>query len=208
MRLVRTATCLALAGSALSASVALATEAPKTTTTSKTLYLAMEGCGTTAEAGRLEVKPQADGATGCGTVGGLPVDEAFYQVAGATPEDYTSTKSLVPFKIDATKKVTGQLAAGSWTGAGGAGTVTFDVHLAGVTSKGTGVDFGDTTVSTTVTGTDAVAYVPFELAVPASAVGATLKAFTISVVQRGANIGYSAKQLSGDSYVVIPAKKK
>lgn len=206
MRLVRPVLCLALASTVASAGLALAADAPKTSSSSKTLYLAQEGCGSAAEAGRLEIKPQADGATGCGTIGGLPADEVINQLGASTPDDYTSTKTLVPFKIDASKPVTGQLAAGSWTGAPGAGSVTFDVHLAGVTSKGTGVDFGMTTVSATA-GTGTTVFVPFTFAVPASAANKIVKAFTISVVQRGMNLGFSAKQLSGDSYVVIPAKK-
>lgn len=204
MRLVRPALVLALAASTATGLVAFAADAPKSTTKSKTLYMAQEGCGSTAEAGRLEEKPQADGATGCGTIGGVPLNE----VAGLPGDDYTSTAKLAPFKLDATKKVTGQVAAGSWFGAGGVGTVTFDVHLAGITKAGGGVDFGTTTVSAQVAGAAGVVYVPFTLNVPATAGGVVMKAFTITVAQRGANIGMSAKQLSGDSYVVIPAKAK
>ncbi len=207
MRLVRPVLCLALVATGGTALVASAADAPKSSTTSKTLFMAQEGCGSTAEAGRLVEKAGADGATGCGVVGGLPLEEALYQLEGSTPDDYTSTSTLKPFKVDGTKKVTGQVAAGSWFGAGGVGTVTFDVHLAGVTSTGTGADFGTTTVSANVAGPDAIVYVPFTLSVPASASGKAFKAFTLSVVQRGMNVGMSAKQLDGDSYVVIPAKK-
>ncbi len=207
MRLARPALCLALAVTAGSGVVAFAADAPKSSTTSKTLFMSQEGCGSTAEAGRLEEKATADGATGCGVVAGLPIEEAFYQLEGSTPDDYTSTAKLTPFKVDGSKKVTGQIAAGSWFGAGGVGTVTFDIQLAGITSKGAGVDFGTTTVSGNVAGPDAAVFVPFTLSVPASATGVTLKAFTLSVVQRGMNVGMSSKQLDGDSYVVIPAKK-
>ena len=213
MRAVRPIVALALAGLAASGSLAFAADAPKTTATSRTLFMAQEGCGTTAEAGRLEIKAQADGADGCGTVGGLPLNEVFAQDEadfGSIADDYTSTAKLVPFMIDGTKKVTGQVAAQSWVGAGagGLGTVTWDVHMAGTTAAGKVVDFGTTTVSAPAApGTDEVV-APFTLSIPASAVGQTFKQFVVSVGQRGQNLGMSAKKLSGESYVVLPVKPK
>jgi hypothetical protein len=213
MRPVRPALALALAGLAASGTLAFAADAPKSSATRQTLFMAQEGCGTTAEAGRLETKAQADTADGCGVIGGLPLNEVIAQDEadfGSIADDYTSTAKLVPFMIDVSKKVTGQVAAESWigNGVGGAGTVTWDVHMTGTTTAGKVVDFGVTTVSAPAApGTDDVV-AAFTLSVPRSATGLTFKRFVVSVGQRGQNVGMSAKKLSGESYVVIPVKPK
>lgn len=211
MRITRPALCLALAGVAASGSFAFAVEAPKSSPTSKTLYLAQEGCGTTAEAGRLETSAGVDGATGCGTIGGIPIEEAIAQLdGGSTLEDFTSTAKLTPFKIDATKKVTGQLAAASWVGngSGGLGSVQWDYALIATTTTGKTIDFGSGSMTATATpGTDVVEK-SFELAIPGTAAGQTIKSLVFSYALRGANVGMSAHQYDGHSYIVIPAKAK
>ena len=208
---LRPALALGLATAALFAGVASATDAPKTSATSSTFFLRQEGCGTTAEPGRLEPKDSGDGATGCGTIGGIPIGEAEAQT-GSTAADGDTFSTIgkgLPIKLDGTKKITGQLAAESWIGAGvGAGTVSFEVALAGTDAKGKGVDFGTTSVSGSITPGENVILVPFELAVPAAAVGTPMKSFTLSVLQHGSNLGFSAKHLDGDAYVVFPTKQK
>lgn len=208
---LRPALALAMSAVALAAGVASAADAPKTSSSSATFFLRQEGCGTTAEAGRLEPKASSDGATGCGTVGGLPFGEADYQI-GATAADgdtYSTVGKGMPIKLDGSKKVTGQLAAESWIGAGtGVGEVSFEVALSGVTTKGKSVDFGETSVTGSVAPGTNVVTVPFDFAVPASAVGTPMKSLALAVLQHGQNIGFSAKHLDGDSYVVFPTKKK
>ena len=101
----------------------------------------------------------------------------------------------------------GWWSAGPAPGAG-AGTVSFDVALTGVDAKGKSIDFGSTTVSGDITPGENVILVPFELTVPGTAVGAPIKSLALSVLQHGANLGFSAKHLDGDSYLVLPTKKK
>jgi hypothetical protein len=208
---LRSAIGLGLLVAVASTGVASATDAPKTSATSSTFYLRQEGCGTTAEAGRLEPKSSSDGATGCGTVGGLPADEALAQL-GATAADgdtFATVGKGLPIKLDGSRKITGQLAAESWFGSGaGAGTVSFDVALAGVDAKGKGIDFGTTSVSGSITPGENVVMVPFTLTVPGNAVGTPIKSLSLSVFAHGANFGYSAKHLDGDAYIVLPTKKK
>jgi hypothetical protein len=190
--------------------VASATDAPKTSGKSSTFYLRQEGCGTTAEAGRLEPKSSGDGATGCGTIGGIPIGEVLAQGgSGAQDGDvYTTIGKGLPIKLDGSKKITGQLAAESWFGAGaGAGSVSFDVALSGVDAKGKGIDFGTTSVSGSITPGENVVLVPFELTVPGNAVGTSIKSLALSVFMHGANLGFSAKHLDGDAYIVLPTKK-
>lgn len=208
MRALRPALALAVAGVTASAGLSLAVDAPKSSSKSKTLYLAQEGCGTTAEAGRLELKPQADSADGCGTIGGVPLEEVFHQAGAASADDYSSTKKLIPFVLDGTRKVTGQVAAMSWVGAGGVGAVDWDISLSGTTASGRSVVIGSTTATTSAAGTDEVVLAPFALTIPRSASGQTFKSFVLTVSQHGANLGYSSKKLSGDSYVVIPARPR
>lgn len=210
VKLIRPALSLALAGLAASASFAFAADAPKSTATSRTLFMSQEGCGTTAEPGRLELKPQSDGADGCGTIGGLPIDELFHQLGADSSNEFTSTSKLPPFVMDTAKKVTGQVAAGSWigNGAGGLGTVEWDVTLLGTTTNGKSIDFGAVTVrATAAPGTD-IARAPFTFSIPKSASGLTFKRFVATVGIRGANVGMSAQALSGETYVVLPVKPK
>jgi hypothetical protein len=210
MHLLRSGVCLAAAGLVASGTLAFADDAPKTTATSKTLYLAQEGCGASAQPGRLEAKPQDDtDADGCGTIGGLPLNEVFHADEadfGPIADDYTSTGGLAPFIVDGSKPVRGQVAGQSWVGLGGIGTVTWDVHLQGTTTTGAVVDFGSATVSAPASPSENEVVAPFQLSVPAAAAGKTFKKFVISVAQRGQNVGMSSKRLQGESYVVIPAK--
>jgi hypothetical protein len=210
MRAVRPALALALVGIAASSAFAFAADAPKSTATSRTLFMAQEGCGTTAEAGRLELKPQADGADGCGTIGGLPIDEVFHQLGADSANEFTSTSKLPPFVMDTAKKVTGQVAAGSWigNGAGGLGSVDWDVTLLGTTTNGKSIDFGSVTVSTTAAPGSDIVRAPFSFSVPKSASGLTFKRFIASVAIRGMNVGMSAQALSGETYIVFPVKPK
>jgi hypothetical protein len=195
---------------ALVAGVASAQDAPKTSATSSTFYLRQEGCGTTAEPGRLEPKASTDGATGCGTIGGVPIGEVE-SASGSTAADgdtYTTIGKGLPIKLDGAQKITGQLAAESWIGAGaGVGSVSFDIALTGVDTKGHGIDFGETTVTGSITPGENVVLVPFSLAVPPQAAGAQMKTLALSVLQHGANLGFSAKHLDGDAYIVFPTKK-
>ena len=172
-----------------------------------TFYLRQEGCGATAEAGRLDTKKGEDGATGCGTVGGLPIDEIIHQVEGSTPDVFDTGSAGIPHALGA-GKITGQIAVGSWigNGTGGVGTVTVDVALVGTTVGGASVDFGSVTADAPAGPGADIVKVPFELAIPGAAAGFEFKKFSLSVVQRGANLGMSAKQLNGDSFIVVPKK--
>lgn len=202
MKLVRPILAVATAASLAGGTFAFAADAPKTTDTSKTLFLSQNGCGTTAEDGRLEPKVQDDSADGCGTIGGLP----FNEIAGSG-RDFTSVASMKPFKIDAAKSVTGQVSAKAWSLPGGVGSVDFDIALSGTTSAGKTVDFGTVTVSAPASPTQSVVSVPFSLPVPAAAKGLVFKKFVFNLLQRGMNVGMSAESLNGTSYVVFPAKK-
>jgi hypothetical protein len=207
---VRPALALGLAVAFAFCGVSAAADAPKTSASSSTFFLRQEGCGATEEAGRLEPKAGTDGATGCGTIGGLPVNEALSQMGtgAADGEVYSTVGKGLPIKLDGARKITGQLAAASWIGEGaGAGSVAFDVLLTGVDAKGKSVNFGETTVTGSITPGENVVLVPFELPVPAAAVGTPIKSLALSVWQHGANVGYSSKQLDGDAYLVMPTKK-
>lgn len=200
----RAAVGIALSSTVLAGGAALAV--PKAAANEALFFLRQEGCGTSAQEGRLEPKAGADGATGCGTIGGLPFDEIVHIVDGSTPDTYSTVGKGLPIRLNAAKKVKGQLAAESWYGAGGIGTITFDVGLVGQTVEGKSVDFGSTTVSAPASPSANVVAVPFELAVPAPGSGARMKSFTLSVVQRGLNQGMSSKYLDGESYVIFPTK--
>lgn len=198
---------LAVAAASLG-SIALIGHADAAAPLTSKFYLRAEGCGTTQEPGRLEPKAGADGSDGCGTVGGLPIDEVFAQADSVSFEDYDTGKAGIPVKLDATRKVTGQISVGSWFGVGGAGQVVVDLALTARTTAGKTIDFGTVRVSKTPTPSEAIVSMPFTFTVPASGKNATLSHITLSVGAHGANVGWSAKSLNGTSYLVIPARKK
>jgi hypothetical protein len=72
--------------------------------------------------------------------------------------------------------------------------------------KGKGIDFGSTTVTGGITPGQNVVLVPFTLSIPAG-VHAPVRSLSLSVFQHGTNLGFSAKHLDGDAYVVLPTKK-
>ena len=210
MRIARLVVAVAVVLATATSGLALAADAPKSTTTSKTLFLSQEGCGTTAGPGLLLPTAQDDSATGCGTIGGVPLgelearDSADFCPCG---DDYTTNKKFLGFKMDR-KPITGQLASGSWVGAfGGVGTVSFDITLSGVTTAGKTIALGATTASGSVSPTNAICDVPFTLPATPAAANQKFKAFTLHVFMHGLNVPMSAKQLSGESYMVFPAKK-
>jgi hypothetical protein len=204
-RTPRLALALALTITAATGLAAHAEKAPRTSDKSATFFLRQEGCGAEQRPGRLEPRAGGDGATGCGTIGGLP----FAELAG-NPEPYTSSGKGLPINLAPTGKVTGQLAAGSWVGngSGGVGQVTFDVALVATDARGDEIDFGSTTVSGMAAPGEDVVLVPFELEIPERSTSAALETLVLEVLQRGANVGMSAQQLDGDSYVVLPLRGK
>lgn len=204
-RTPRLALCLALSITAATGLAAHAEKAPKTSDKSATFFLRQEGCGAEQAPGRLEPKAGGDSATGCGTIGGLPLNE----LAG-NPKAFSTKDKGMPINLDPSRKVTGQVAAGSWVGSGtgGAGLVQWDVSLVGTSATGEKIDFGATTVSATAAPGQDVVTAPFELTVPARANSAAVKSLVLEVLQRGAHLGMSAQQLDGDAYVVLPTRGK
>lgn len=195
---LRTGTALALVVGALAASSSSAA-----TPGTQTLYARGEGCGTTAQAGRLETSKGADGSDGCGTIGGLPLSDTL----GATPKAYSTPESYKSVVLGS-GKVVGQVAADSWTGVvGGVGTVTIDVSLSGFTAQGDPVDIGSTTVTAAASPTTPTVKIPFELAVPAEAVGSAVSGWSLSVTLRGRNVNANAQALEGDVFATLPIVK-
>ena len=164
----------------------------------RTFYLRGEGCGATEEFW-LSVEQGTDGYDGCGIIGGLPLNEAAGSAAGFESRDG------VPLLLDASKNVTGQIRAESWTGDGtpGVGLISIDVTLSGTKTTNQGVAIGADTLESTNTGADGV-NVPFTFDIPDNLDKVALKALTIEVLVRGANYNSSNLGLSGDSKFTVP----
>ncbi len=175
--------------------------------TESKFYFRANGCGPTQEAGRLEPKSGADSSTGCGIIGGLPVDEVIHQVEGSTPMDFKTGKKGVPVILDSSRKITGVVATQSWIdpAVGGVGKVEVDLALSGVTTSGKLISFGATTVTADAAPTTGVTTIPFEVAVPAAAGKLAFKSLTVAVSTRGANFNMNAQHYDGDAWVVYPS---
>lgn len=192
----------ALLGAGVAGGLLMTGHADAATATTTKVYFHASDCP--ASDSWLDTTASKDTADGCGIAGGIPLEEAI----GATPLDFATKKTFKAFKINASKKVTGVYAVGSWFGAGGAGQVTVDISMTGKTKSGRNISFGDYTG--TVTGTPADldhVNIPFTFTVPASAKGQTFTKITFSVAQHGANFGFDAYSFSGNSYANIPTLK-
>ena len=169
----------------------------------RTFFLRGSGCGAT-EAFWLSTKEGEDEYDGCGSIGGVPFNEAFYQLLGSEPNSFTAEDG-VPVMLDASKDVAGTIRAESWTGDGtpGAGQVVVDVALYGLDAANRTVALGSASFTAVNTGADGV-QVPFTFDVPDTADRVVVRSLTIDVAVRGANYNSSNLGLSGDSKFTLP----
>ncbi|MFP5219181.1 MAG: hypothetical protein ACLGIG_05510 [Actinomycetes bacterium] len=176
-------------------------------------FLRANGCGTTAEAGRLSVEsgaPEQDTTDGCGVIGGLPLDEAIYQLDGAATMEDFSTVDGVPLTLDAARDVSGVIATQSWTGVvGGVGEVVVELEMYAttvdpVTNKMKSVVLGSGSFSTQALPTATVYEVPFTFDVADALQGVELRSIVLSVGVHGANWNASAAKYNGSSFVDVP----
>lgn len=169
---------------------------------SRTFYLRGSGCGAT-EAFWLSVESGTDEYDGCGTIGGLPVNEVIYQLGGGA--NTFSAQDGVPAILDASKDVTGTIRAESWTGDGtpGVGQVVVEVSLAGADAEGNSVTIGTDTLEATNTGADGV-QLPFTFNIADALDKVALTELALSVEVHGVNQNSSNLGLSGDSKFTLP----
>ena len=168
----------------------------------ETFYLRGSGCGAT-ESFWLSTTTGTDEYDGCGTIGGLPINEVLYQTGGA-PSTF-SAQDGVPVMIDASRDVTGTIRAESWTGAGtpGVGQVVVEVSLTGSTDSGDSFVLGSGTFEAVNAAKDGVQF-PFTFNLADELQGAQLSDLTISVEVHGANWNSSNLGLEGDSKFTLP----
>jgi hypothetical protein len=164
----------------------------------KTFFLRGTGCGAETDLW-LSSSKGTDDYDGCGTIGGLPLNEAL-----GGPESLSARDGL-PVTLDGSKPIAGVIRAESWTGDGtpGFGQVAVDVAIFGTTADDEFLTLGEGTVTAMNTGADGVA-VPFSFPVPAEAAGKTLTGLTLDVLVRGANFNSSNLGMSGDSKFDLP----
>ncbi len=175
-------------------------------TTSK-FYFRANGCGATQEEGRLEPKSGIDDSSGCGIIGGLPLEEALYQLDSADTMDFRTNKKGMPIILDAGRKITGTFTTQSWisNGTGGAGKVDVDLVASGTTTSGKVISFGETKVTADASPTSEVTKVNFQFTVPAAAAKQAFKSLLVSVTTHGANFNMSAQHYDGDAFIVYPS---
>lgn len=206
MTSVRTRRLSAALAVALAGGFLASTASAETVEDSTEFFLRMEGCGATAEPGRLSTESGTDSADGCGVIGGLPVNELFHQAGVDFPDSYT-TENGVPLTVDAAQDADGVIAVQSWTGlVGGVGEVVVDVTLDGIdkaTNKFVILGSASATVLATP-GLNTQVDVPFSIDIPDTAQAKELKSLTLTVNTRGANLNASAYKFEGASKITIP----
>ncbi|MBW3665313.1 MAG: hypothetical protein KY469_19640 [Actinobacteria bacterium] len=168
-------------------------------------FLRRDGCGSTAEPGRLNTFSGPDGADGCGTIGGVPLREVNYQLGSPDWVDYT-TANGVPLYLDADRDIEGVIRAESWTGlVGGVGQTAADVQMMLFDSGGTFLHQFPVQNLTAIVTPDQDGYdLPFSYDVPADFDEAHVGSVVLSVAMHGANWNQHNLGLEGDSHVTMP----
>ena len=201
----------AAVATALAAGLLVATSASAETAPSETrLFLGAEGCGAEQQPGTLSATQTVSSSTGCGTIGGLPIDGVFYELDAATPTDYsTRAGDGVPVVLDDARDVTGVFATQSWTGGVGAvGDVSVDLVLTAryldATNRARTLTLGSGTFTQAGSPASVVTSVPFTFDVPDAAAGLTFTAVNLSATVHGINLNGSAQSYDGTSYLDLP----
>jgi len=166
--------------------------------------------GSCTEAPTLATQLDSGGSEGCGTIGGVPVDEVFYQAGAPSTTTYTTTKKDgMPLIVDVKRKITGQIGTESWTGVvGGAGTVNVDLEVDALTTTGQSVVVSVQKLSAALAPNGpAVTNIPWTASFPASLAGKTLASFSVSTTIHGVYVDQGAKHYDGDSFVIVPGLK-
>jgi hypothetical protein len=172
----------------------------------RAFYLRGEGCGAEEQL-YLSTKQGPDGYDGCGTVGGLPINEVNHQRGVQAPKTFTS-KDGVPATLDATRDITGEIRAESWIASlteavGGVGQVAVEVTIHGIDSAGQAVAIGSASESAMVTN-EAGTQLPFTIDIPDELNELVLSKLTIDVAIHGANFNQNNLGLEGDSHFTLP----
>lgn len=173
-------------------------------------YLHSNGCGAANPASYFldtTTTGKGDNGDGCGVIGGLPVDEVFYQLGVASSHGFATTggEPTLPLILDGTRAITGTIGTQSWTGGvGGVGTVTADISVTGLDSKGNVVQLGSTQASTSATPTSTAYSIPFSVPATPGNDGAVLTQVSISVALHGLNENAGAAAYKGASLLTIP----
>jgi len=200
----RTWTAAALAALALLAAV---TPAAAGGATSRKLYAYELGCG--AAPGRL-IERVRDYHPGCSDDAPVPAAGIPFREVTRTPVGYTSDRGPRPLLLDRNRAVTGQVAAESWyrvVADVGVGQVTWDLVLWGLSASGRAVELGRTTVSATVLPGQEQASAAFRIAL-GNAARSPFPRVRLDVVQRGPNVGMTARRLADQTWLVLPLRAR
>jgi len=166
--------------------------------------------GSCTEDPALSTKLDGGGSEGCGIIGGVPLEEVFYQAGSPDTTTYSTKKGDgMPLLVDVKRKITGQVGTESWTGVvGGAGTVTVELEVDAITTSGQSVVISTQTLTKTLSPNGgAVTNLPWSASIPGSLAGKTLLSLSVSTTIHGTYIDQGAKHYDGDSYVVVPGLK-
>lgn len=208
----RTWTAAALAAVALGGIATLPASAGSAL--SQRLYAYDDGCTATGE-----LVPTVHGYTGgCGYLGGLPAVEAGAALGRAdlagvdldSTTRYLSEPARRPVLLDRTRAVSGRVAAESWyrlVADVGAGQVTWDLTVWGVPSRGRPVELGRTTVSAVVLPGQEQVSAAFRIPL-GSAARTPFRQVRLDVVQRGPNVGMTARRLADQTWLVLPLRAR
>ena len=180
---------------------------PTYTETDDRFYLRGTGCGAETDL-YLSDKSGEDDYDGCGTIGGLPINEVL--AAEGSGGETLTTRGTAPIIVDANRPLTVQIRTESWVGDGipGAGQSVVDITVTGTPASDGGpftlpVTLGSGTSEVLVVGGDHALHT-FELDLPDSVDRTTLTDLSLEISWHGANVNVNNLGMSGDSYFTVP----
>lgn len=173
------------------------------TPTSQKYFVRRATCGTAStDQMRLSIVQGTD-AGGCGTLGAItPLNEVGSSVGVVAPAvDVYPAVDGVPFTLDASRAITGQITLSSYQPGveAGGGTVSIDITVSG----GFGT-IGSTTVSYTVLPTQPPVASTFSIQPPASLDKRDFTDLSLSVQVRGVHAMHGFTTYNGASFLTVP----
>ncbi|WP_108664782.1 hypothetical protein [Euzebya rosea] len=177
---------------------------PTYTETDDRFYLRGTGCGAETDL-FLSDRSGEDDYDGCGTIGGLPVNEVL--AAEGSGGETLTTRGTAPIIVDANRDLVVVIRTESWFGDGipGAGQSVVDVAITGTPAAGgfVPVALGSGSSDEIVVGADNATHT-ITLDIPDTAHLAELSNLSLEISWHGANINVNNLGMSGDSHFTVP----
>ena len=164
-------------------------------------FLRWDGDGTTCDAQYLSIEDAEDGGSGCESIG-LPAQEVLIATGqGALTHEWPAQDGL-PFVLDATRKITGEITMRGLVGANSKVEVVVSGEVDGEVKE---IASGETQAQNfAVTGQTGPQVLKFEIAPDAALNGKTVQSLLLTTTTRGVNVLTYFDLENPPSFMTVP----